>query len=249
MLCKNLFLLLAILSLLIKICTSWGGGLIKTKGGIVVFGDRMVQTYYDGLNQVMERLIRDDPDELTPEDVTRILSEMANQHTLLPADDRNKRRIQQVTGKNGKQFTVSFVDDSYGSTLDHFVKADKSGVDSLKSLANLLEQVHYDAAHEQARLKGKNKVSVEPYEFLVSDGKDIHGIEVGRTWGPNEKDNAEEGDPREPIITKKRGNVHVQGIFPAMQYLNQHFEGRNPVKMDSADIEKHLINAFKESSK
>ena len=122
---KNLLLLLVILSILIKICMSSVDGFIKHKGGIVSFADLMETGYFSALDKVMEDVL-DNPN-LTPEDSARIVADMASTHALLPADNKNVHKMQQVIGKNGKQFTVGIM--GYGNVLHNFVKADKSGVD------------------------------------------------------------------------------------------------------------------------
>jgi hypothetical protein len=72
-------------------------------------------------------------------------------------------------------FAIGFV----GSSGVHanFVEADKSGIDSMKKLAALLDKAHREESDLQKLATG---IGLEPQEYLATDGHKFYGLTVGR---------------------------------------------------------------------
>ena len=78
---------------------------------------------------------------LTKQQIAELDSAFIRQRFLMETNGPEAReKVQLVRGANNKQFAVGIV--GYANTVDNFMIADKSNVNSIKSLAKLMDRVH-----------------------------------------------------------------------------------------------------------
>ena len=83
---------------------------------------------------------------------------------------------------------------------------------------------------------------MQPHESLVTDGKDIYSINVGRNYRMGESTL-----PKPPKIKKKKGNLFVQGWLTKEmeEELKPKFGGKKRAKIEMRDAKQTLTEAFK----